>query len=100
MPFSLHILLVILFIDVVKRSNSRSQMLFNPGVPKNFAIFTGKHRKAAVLESFVNKVTGLKVYIFIEKETPTLVSSSEYCKIFKSIFFMEHLFIILFLNFM
>ena len=43
MSSSLHMVLVMLFIHVGKRSNSRSQMFFETGALKNFAIFTGKH---------------------------------------------------------
>ena len=43
MSSSLHRVLVMLFIHVGKHSNSRSQMFFETGALKNFAIFTGKH---------------------------------------------------------
>ena len=43
MSSSLHMVLVMLFIHVGKRSNSRSQMFFETGALKNFAISTGKH---------------------------------------------------------
>ena len=39
----LPMLLFMLFAYVGKRSNSRSQMFLQTGVPKDFAIFTGKH---------------------------------------------------------
>ena len=44
-----------------------------------------------MLESLFNKVTGLKAYIFIKKDTPTQIFSYEYCNIFKNSFFMEQL---------
>ena len=43
MSSSLPMLLVMLFVHVGKRSNSRSQIFFKVGVLTNFAIFTGKH---------------------------------------------------------
>ena len=47
--------------------------------------------KKAVLKNFSSthrKVAGLQLYC---KETPTQMPSSEYCKIFKSTYFEEHL---------
>ena len=55
--------------------SSRSQMFFKISVLKNFGIFTGKH----LLESVFNQVAGVQVF------------SSEYYKIAKSSFFIEHL---------
>ena len=55
--------------------SSRSQMFFKIGVPKTFAIFTGKHLCSS---------------LFLI-ETPTQVFSCEYCKVFKNRFFIEHL---------
>ena len=43
--------------------SSRSQMFFKTGVPKNFAIFTGKHLCWGYL---FNKVVGLQAYNFIK----------------------------------
>ena len=43
--------------------SSRLQMFFKIGGPKNFAIFTGKQ----LLESFLNKVAGLKTCNIIKK---------------------------------
>ena len=82
-----------LFIHAAKRSNSLSQLFFKTGVLKNFTIFIGN---VCVGVFF----TGLKARILTKKETPTQVFSCEYCKIFKNGFFMEHLFIIHFRNFM
>ena len=67
--------------------SSSSQMFFKIGVLKNFAIFTGKH----LCWSLFNKVAGWEACNFFEKETPTHVSSCEYCKVFKNSFFTEHL---------
>ena len=39
-----------------------------------------------MLESLFNNVAGLKVCIFIKKETPTQLFSCEYCEILKSTF--------------
>ena len=44
-----------------------------------------------MLESPFNKVAGLKVCIFIKKETPTQLFSCEYCEILKNSFFIKHL---------
>ena len=57
--------------EAVRRCSSK-QMLFS-----NF------DRKMSVLESFFNKVAGLKA--------ATKLFSCEYCEIFKNSFFMEHL---------
>ena len=74
--------------------------------------FCNIHRKTRVLESLFNNVAGLKAYIFIKRETPTQPFSCENCKIYKNNCFknicerlfecfpIEHLFIILFQNFM
>ena len=43
MSSSLHMLLVMFFIQLEKRSNNGSQMFFKTGALKNCAIFTGKH---------------------------------------------------------
>ena len=53
-------------------------------VPKNCAIFIGKHlRWSLFLIKFFNKL--------YQKETPTQVLSSEYCEVFKNTNFEEHL---------
>ena len=52
-------------------------------VLKIFAYFT---EKTPVLESFLNKVAGLKVCNFIRKETLPQLFSHEYCKNFKNSF--------------
>ena len=44
-------------------------------------------KKISVLESLLNKVTGLMGCNFIKKETPTLVFSCKYQKMFKKSFF-------------
>ena len=59
-------------------------MFFKIGVLKNLAIFTGKH----VLEYLFNKVTSLKAYIFILKETPT---QTNIVKFLRAIFFTKNL---------
>ena len=61
----------LVFIKNICRS-SPSQMFFK-------IILCNVHRKTLVLESLFNKVAGLQVF------------SCEYCKIAKSIFFIEHL---------
>ena len=52
-------------------------MFFKVGVLKNLAIFPGKHLPQ-----------DLQFYL---KKTPTQVFSCDYCEIFKSTFFIEHL---------
>ena len=47
--------------------------------------FCDIHKKMSVLDSLINKVTGLMACNLIEKETPTQVFFSEYCKIFKDV---------------
>ena len=76
MSSSLHMLLVMLFIHVGKRSNNRSQVFLKRGVLKNI------HWKTPVLESLFNKVTRLKACIFLEKETPSQVFFCKNCKAF------------------
>ena len=44
-----------------------------------------------MLESFVNKVAYVKACNFIKKETLAQLFSFKYCEIFKSSFFIEHL---------
>ena len=58
-------------------SSSRSKMFFKIGVLRNI------HMKTTVLEFLFNKVTGLKTWNCIKKETPTLVFSNEYCEILR-----------------
>ena len=65
---------------------SRSQIFFKIAVLKNFAILS---RKACVAEYLFNKVAGMKVCIFIKKETPAQLFSCEYCEIFKNNFFYK-----------
>ena len=66
----------------IYRSN-RSQMSFNIGVLKNFAIFTGKHLR------WSHFLIDLQIFrpATLLKETLTQVLSCEYCKIFKNSFF-------------
>ena len=52
-----------------------------------------------MLKPLFDKVSGLKTYIFIEKEAPTQVFFCEYCRVFKNSFFIEDLLIIPFQNF-
>ena len=52
-------------------------------------------------ESLFDKVSGLKAFVFIRKETPTQAFFCEYYKIIKNNFFIEHrLLIIIFRNVM
>ena len=69
--------------------NSRSQMFFKIAVRKNF--FLNIVKETPVLKFPFNKVAGLKVCIFIKKETPTHLFSCEYCEILKKRFFTERL---------
>ena len=65
---------------------SRSQIFFKIAALKNFAILS---RKTCVAEYLFNKVAGMKVCIFIKKETPAQLFSCEYCEIFKNTYFEE-----------
>ena len=96
MSSSLAMLLAMLLVHVGKRSNSRSQMFFETGVLKNFAIFTGKH----LCRSLFKQSAGLTTCILIKEETLTQAFFCEYCEILKKNLFIEHLFIILFQKFM
>ena len=44
-----------------------------------------------MLEPLFNKIAGLKASNFIKKEAPTQVFSCEYCEIFRTAFFIAHL---------
>ena len=58
-----------------------AEVLYKEGVFKNFAIFTGKHMCQSLFFSCN----------FIKKETLAHGFSCEFCMIFKSTFFTEHL---------
>ena len=60
-------------------------MFYKKGALKNFLIFT---EKTPVLFFFLIKLQAFRLY---QKETPTQVFSCEYCEIFKSNYFEEHL---------
>ena len=53
--------------------------------------FPDIHKEMSLLESLFNKVTGLIICNFTRKETPTLMFSCEYHKMFQKSFFMEYL---------
>ena len=53
--------------------------------------FPDIHQKISLLKSLFNTVRGLKASSINKKETPTLVFSCEYDKIFKKSSFIEHL---------
>ena len=88
--------LVMLLAHVRKGSNSHSHMFSKKSVFKNFAIFT---IKKLCWNLFLITFQDYKSYIFIQKETPTLVFFCEYCEIFKNNFFIEDLLIIPFPDF-
>ena len=73
-------------VDVLFRSNHR-RCSVKEDVLKNFAIFTGKHLCFGV---FFNILQAWRPATLL-KETPTQVLSCEYCKLFKSTYFEEHL---------
>ena len=75
--------------NMIYRRSHRSCSM-KKGVLKNFLKFRKIHRKIPVQESFFNKVTGLTLQL-IKKETLAQVFSFEFCKIFKNIFFTEHI---------
>ena len=54
-------------------------MFYKKSVPKNFAIFIGKHLCWSLL--LINFI----------KKTPTQVFSCKYCEIFKNTYLKEHL---------
>ena len=64
-------------------------MLFKIAVLKTF--FLNIVKKTPALECPFNKVSGLKVCIFIKKETPTQLFSCEYCEILTKRFFIERI---------
>ena len=49
------------------------------------------HKKTPVLKYLLNKVAGHKACNFVKKKTSTPMFSCEYCKIFKNIYYEEHL---------
>ena len=66
--------------------SSRSQMFFKGGVLKSYAIFTGKRLR---LSHFSIKFQSFRTPTL--KVTPMKVFYSDYCKVFKNFFFIEHL---------
>ena len=91
----LHMQLVMLFVQVGKqhkRKNSQKQ-LFTDVLQNSCSerFFLNIVKKTTVLESPFNKVAGLKVCIFIKKQTPTQLFSCQYCEILNNSFFIEHL---------
>ena len=78
-----------LFVPVGKRSNSHSQMFYKIDAYKNLAIFTGKH----LCWSFFLKK-------FVKKRLQHRCFSVNIAKCLSTAFYTEHLFIILFRNFM
>ena len=89
--YSLPIWLVIimLFVPVGKRSNSHSQMFYKIDAYKNLAIFTGKH---LCWSFFLKKI--------VKKRLQHRCFSVNIAKCLSTAFYTEHLFIILFRNFM
>ena len=53
--------------------------------------FIKKHRKTPVPESFLNKVAGVRLQLFIEKEALAHVFPGEFFETFKSTFLTEHI---------
>ena len=54
-------------------------------------IFHKIHLKTPVLESYFNRVSGLRAATLLKKEIPTQVSSGKFYEISKNTFFTEHL---------
>ena len=71
--------------DIIR--SSRSQMFLKIGVLKNFVIFTGKHLCWIL---FLIKLQAFRLVTLLKRD-PTQVLSYEYCEIFKSTYFQEHL---------
>ena len=59
-------------------------VLYKKTALKNFAKFTGKHLCQSL---FFNKVVSLRPVTLLKKVTLAQVFSSEFCEIFKNIFF-------------
>ena len=78
------LLLVMLFADVAKRSNSSLKTFFKTDVFRNFAILI--HRKIAVLEPLFNNVSGLKACIFIKKRLQHRCFSMNIAKFLGTVF--------------
>ena len=49
------------------------------------------HLKTPVLESYFNRVSGLRIVTLLKKETPTQVFSGKFYEISKNTFYTEHL---------
>ena len=82
-----------LFVQVGKRHKRKnSQKLPFTDVLQNscsLKLYLNIVKKATVLASSFNKVAGLKVCIFINKETQTQLFSCEYCEMLNNSFFIE-----------
>ena len=73
----------------IKISKRYNEQLFNKNaVLKNFAIFTEKHLRWSL---FLNKNVDLQSWNFIKKRLQRRFFSCEYCKIFRSTWFGQHL---------
>ena len=84
--FKLRYSLKILHVLVSSYRSSRPEVFYKLGFLKSFVKFTRKH---LCWNLFFNKVAGLKPEK--KKQNPTKVFSCEFCKISKSIYFIEHL---------
>ena len=86
--------LVMLFVQVGKKKRKNSQKEPFTDALQNICskkIFLNIVKKTRVLESPFGKVAGVKVCIFIKKETSTQLFSCELCEILKNNFFIERL---------
>ena len=75
------------FLEKGKTRSSRLEVICRKSALKNFTKFTGKQLCWGL---FFDKVAGRKPPTLFKK-TPTQLSSSEFCEIFKNTFFTEHL---------
>ena len=68
--------------------NSHRRNSMRKSVLRNFAKFTGKHLCQSL---FFNEIASLRAATLLKKETLAQVFSCEFCEIFKSTIFTEHL---------
>ena len=67
----------------ISHISSRPEVFCKKGVLRNIAKFTGKHLYQSL---FFNKVTSLRPWILLKKETLAQVFSCEFCEISKKSF--------------
>ena len=78
---------VFLFLEFIFFSGAATSCSVKTAVLESFAKFTGKHLLRSL---FLIKLQVLSIAAVL-RETPTLVFPCEYCEIFRSTYFTEHL---------